>query len=499
VTSDTSPPPAASSAHNGVPRPDRELPAEPADLTVTEAVWLLQRRELSARELLGSCLRRIDQRNGSVSFGGDADSVNAWIRLYPEDASNAAARADERLRGGDAPPLTGVPLGLKDLYAVAGKPVTASSKVMPTTPATRSCLVWEHLERAGMVLVGHTHTHEFACGGTTDQTGNPWDLRHSPGGSSGGSGAALAAGMVPAATGTDTLGSLRIPSSYCGVSTIKPTRTLVPIQGVVPCATTLDHCGPMARTLMDVAVLLPAMAGADPTQAPTALHAWPQWRFLTPRPSGRPLEGNTVLVSPRTAQATGEVTERMDAVAALLDQLGARVVDGVGEEAPPAFDQEHVFDIMAADIFCYHEQFTGKLDLYRKDVADTVRLGMESPAKAHHYARWQDHRGAVTAAWSGWFAASGVDFVVEPTMLSTAVPRAIGDQPGDDVTRFELLTCFWDYLGFPATSLPAGLGGDSGLPVGVSLIGPAGSDQRVLQASIDLQAHLGIPIAPPAA
>ena len=158
-----------------------------------------------------------------------------------------AARADVSLARGGAAALCGIPIGLKDLYGVAGKPLTASSLLLDEVP-TESCDVWKRLEAAGMVLLGHTHTHEFAWGGTTDQVGNPWSLDRTAGGSSGGSAAALAARMVPAATGTDTAGSLRIPSALSGTSTIKPTRGLVSLRGVVPLSPGLDHGGPMART-----------------------------------------------------------------------------------------------------------------------------------------------------------------------------------------------------------------------------------------------------------
>ena len=117
--------------------------------------------------------------------------MNAWVRVYEEDALEAAARADERLAAGHATELCGIPIGLKDLYAVAGKPLTASSRVLDEVP-DRDCDAWASLSAAGMVLLGHLHTHEFACGGTTDQVGNPWSLERSAGGSSGGSGAALA-------------------------------------------------------------------------------------------------------------------------------------------------------------------------------------------------------------------------------------------------------------------------------------------------------------------
>ncbi|MGZ4440616.1 MAG: amidase, partial [Gaiellaceae bacterium] len=244
----------------------------PADLTVTEASALLAGRKLGAVELAEACLARIRERDGTHSFEGDSGSINAWIRVYEDDALAAAARADERLARGDAPALCGIPIGLKDIYAVAGKPLTASSRLLDEVPE-RSCDAWERLEAEGMVLLGHLHTHEFAAGGTTDQVGNPWALDRSAGGESGGSGAALAARMTPAATGTDTAGSLRIPSAFCGTSTIKPTRGLVSMRGIVPLAESLDHAGPMARTLADCAPLLAAMAGPDPGRPASALAA----------------------------------------------------------------------------------------------------------------------------------------------------------------------------------------------------------------------------------
>jgi aspartyl-tRNA(Asn)/glutamyl-tRNA(Gln) amidotransferase subunit A len=257
-------------------RPDtlEHVPAGPADLGVVESATLLRSRELSSSELVTACLRRIEERDGTHSADGDATSINAWVRVYPDDALRAAANADTRLTAkaqrelGPPPPLLGVPIGLKDLYAVAGKPLTASSTLYNETPDDDSD-AWRRLRDAGMVLLGHTHTHEFAAGGTTDQVGNPWSLDRSAGGSSGGSAAALAARMVPAATGTDTAGSLRIPSALCATSTIKPTRNLVSISGVVPLAPSLDHCGPMARSssiARRCSPSWPALTSATPQQ-----------------------------------------------------------------------------------------------------------------------------------------------------------------------------------------------------------------------------------------
>ena len=201
---------------------------DPADLGVLEASALLHGRALSSAELTEACLARIEQRNGGPpTFEGAPDAVNAWVRLYPDHARESARAADERLTRGNAPALCGIPLGLKDLYGMEGRPLTASSRVLEGNVAGADAEVWARLRRQGMVALGHTHTHEFAAGGTTDQVGNPWALDRVVGGSSGGSAAALAAGMTPAALGSDTCGSLRIPASCCGTSAIKPTHGLL--------------------------------------------------------------------------------------------------------------------------------------------------------------------------------------------------------------------------------------------------------------------------------
>src|SRR4051812_38132557 len=140
----------------------------PADLGVLDAAGALARRDVSAQELTDACLERIRERDGTHSHDGDPESINAWVRVYEEDAREASAAADERLARGEAPLLCGIPIGLRALYGVAGKPVTASSAVLAEVPE-RDCDAWARLRAEGMVLLGHLHTHEFACGGTTDQ------------------------------------------------------------------------------------------------------------------------------------------------------------------------------------------------------------------------------------------------------------------------------------------------------------------------------------------
>src|SRR5579884_3738871 len=280
--------------------------SDPADLGVLEAAELLRTRELSSAELTDACLRRIEERNGgSPTLDGAPEAVNAWVRLYPDLAREQARKADERrAHDGDASPLLcGIPIGVKDLYAVKGLPLTASSRVLDAdAPAAEDSVAWAALRAQGMVLLGHTHTHEFAAGGTTDQVGNPHALHLIAGGSSGGSAAALAARMTPAALGSDTCGSLRIPSACCGTSAIKPTHGRLPLHGVIPLAPSLDHPGPMCRTVADCSAVLEAMArgGAetDPRMPPPApLGAMP----TAPGAGPRPLAGLTVALTDRTA------------------------------------------------------------------------------------------------------------------------------------------------------------------------------------------------------
>jgi len=464
--------------------------SHPADLGIVDAAEQLARRRLSATELVSACLGRIHERDGSHSHDGDPDSINAWIRVYEEDALEAAAAADAQLATGDASRLCGIPIGLKDLYAVAGKPLTASSRLLNEVPAG-DCDVWVRLRAAGMVLLGHLHTHEFAAGGTTDQVGSPWGLDRTPGGSSGGSGAALAARMVPAATGTETAGSLRIPAAFSGISSIKPTRDLVSMAGIVPLAPSLDHAGPMARTLDDCALLLTAMVGPDRGDVSSALHLLPA--ELPPRGGAKPLAGVRVVISPRLELVTidPEVADAFGAALATCRLLGAEVVDA---RPDVALDLGGDFlDVLTSDLLPYHRRFDGRRELYRQSTREWVEEGERRAVSAEAYVGIQVRRRELTAVWSDWFAEQRISLVIEPTVPIVAPVRGWGyDHAGTDY-EFISLTHYWDWTGFPAVALPAGVGSRSGLPVGISLIGPAGSDWELLSVGIALQRELGVP------
>ena len=438
--------------------------SDPGDLNVVEAIELLRGRDLSSRELTDACLARIRERDGTHSFDGDPASINAWVRVYEDDARASASRADERLARGDAPPLCGVPIGLKDLYSVAGKPVTASSRVLADVP-DHDCDAWARLAAAGMVLLGHVHTHEFAAGGTTDQVGNPWSLDRSAGGSSGGSAAALVSHTTPAATGTDTAGSLRIPSALCGTSTIKPTRGLVSMRGIVPLGTTLDHAGPMARTVADCEPLLAALAATSP----------PRRR--------RPLR--RVALSPRLGELDPDVAENFERALEEVPLVPA---------PPPAVPLDagaELLDLVTAEMLAWHRRFDGRRDLYRPSVRGFLEHAERRAMTAEEYVAVQARRTELTAVWVDWFTEHRVDAIVEPTVPIVARPRGAGyDEPFTDVAEISL-THYWDWTGFPVVALPSGVGRRSGLPTGVSLIGPPGADWDLLAAGVALQRELG--------
>jgi aspartyl-tRNA(Asn)/glutamyl-tRNA(Gln) amidotransferase subunit A len=461
-------------------------------LGVAEASELLAERRVSATELAQALLARIAEVDGPHSHEGDPGSINAWVRVYEEDALAAAGRADTRLsaeavrRDGAADALTGVPIGLKDLYGVAGKPLTASSSLLHDVPE-RDCDVWSRLSAAGMVLLGHLHTHEFAAGGTTDQVGSPWDLARSPGGSSGGSAAALAARTTPAATGTDTAGSLRIPSACSGTSALKPTRGLVSLRGVVPLAWSLDHAGPMARSLADCALLLAALAGPDARRAESALHA-------APAPGAREIAGARLAVSPRlgSVELDADVAAGLDAALDACHRLGAELVAPPPPDLPDAVGEDFV-DVLTTEMLVYHRRFDDRRDGYRPALREWVETGERRALSAEDYVAAQARRLEATGGWSTWLSEHRIDAVLEPTIPIVAPLRGDGyDHAGTDYALISL-THLWDWTGFPVAALPAGVGSESGLPVGVSLVGRAGADWELLALGVALQAELGVP------
>jgi aspartyl-tRNA(Asn)/glutamyl-tRNA(Gln) amidotransferase subunit A len=483
---------AAGSRRRRVTLPDADrvaaAHADPADLGVLEAAALLQAGRLSSRELTEACLARIGRRDPALT---------AWARVYPDLALQLAERADARLarsalrRSAPPPLLCGVPLGLKDLFAVAGRELTAGSQVLAGHVAPQDSTVVARLRDAGMPLLGHLQMAEFAFANDTPQTGNPYDPGRSPGGSSGGSAAALAARTVPAALGTDTGGSVRLPSSACNTSAIKPTYGLVSTHGVIPLLWNHDHVGPMARSVSDCALLLSSMAGTDPQDPASLAHPPPAARYPTaPRPGRTPLRGVRVgvLRVPEDASLPRAIADVVERARGELAALGATLVPVM----PPADTVDVAAALaMTVEIDLYHRQFfPARAADYSLAVAERLAeyRAIAAQALAVDYLRFQRQRAQYVRAWNEAFEAQRLDALVQTCVDRETPPRgaagrwAVPTSPGE-TGPVEM----WNRTGFPVVAVPAGVSAATGMPVGIQLVGRPGGEAPLLQLAIDYQ------------
>jgi aspartyl-tRNA(Asn)/glutamyl-tRNA(Gln) amidotransferase subunit A len=488
------------------PGPIYAAKANPADLTVLEAASLLQAGKLSSAELTAACQARISERNGAISFTGSDSEINAWIRTYPEIASTTAAAADARLakqrrHHRHAPALTGVPIGLKDLYAVKGLPVTASSKILGGDLATGENAIagnvasgdataWRRLEDAGMVLLGHAHTDEFAFLAVTPQCGNPWDTTLITGGSSGGPAAALASRMTPAALGSDTLGSLRVPAAFCGVSSIKPTFGLISAYGVIPLCWSLDTCGPMARTVADCALMLEALAGADANDPSTDIAEAPPKRYPTlPRRGTTPLKGTRIAVPNNLGTPEAGPAEIFARTQSELTSLGATVV----ELALPPNPFSEVGLIQAyTDALSYHQQwYPSQAERYKAPASEVLAACTALNTTALEYLTIMRTRAAYQVTWKQFLADNKLDAAAVLISLADPVSRSslATGSPLTNPENTNLLTFMFSYLGFPTVTVPGGISTATQLPVGIQIAGAPFSETSLIQLAIDLQAH----------
>ncbi len=431
---------------------------DPADLTLVDLLPLLEARSLSARELLDACLARVERHE---------PQVRAFVVLTPERARDAAERADEaRAAGRPTGPLAGVPVAMKDLYLTAGVPTTASSRVLEGHDPGTDSAVWARLRDAGAGLLGKTTLHEFAYGTGSHPTRNPWDLSRTPGGSSGGSGAALAARMVPVATGSDTGGSLRIPAAACGVSSLRPTQGRVSTYGALPLSRSLDTAGPMARRLRDVSLLLRLLAGHDPRVPGSLDEPVPAYPDAAPED----------LTGVRIGLATRWSWDDVDACVATtcrsaLDRLVARGAELVAFDPPADTEELMAFPgaygaLQSPDALEHHAELLaerrhlyGAAVLQRLEQAGEITPEQSEQARRDR-ARWQRE-------WRALVAQHRLDAVAHPTLPE---PPPVQPDEGRGTGASLRTTRAWSVLGFPALSVPAGLD-ERGLPVGLELAG----------------------------
>lgn len=446
-----------------------------ANLTIREASASFRAGTLSPTDLTESLLDAIARRNPQLM---------AYLRVTSDMARSQARAATSALGSGARPGLlVGIPLGLKDLYDVAGVPTTAGSPIPNGEPASADSAVAAQLRAEGAVFLGKHHLHEWALGVTTNNPHfgpcrNPWDQSRVPGGSSGGSGAALAAGLCLGAFGSDTGGSIRVPASLCGVVGLKPTAGRVSLRGVIPLSWSLDHAGPMARTVEDAALLLKAVDAHDPLD-PASVDA-PREDPTARLQAG--VGGLRILVPERHffESSESEVADAVLAALLALERAGARLerVALPGVESLAAANAT----IILADAATYHaDHLRDRPGDIGEDVLARLRNGQSTEATAYARAR------RTGVEWRRRFETLLDDrsVLATPTTPITAPPIE-GTEAVSAAARLTSLTGPFNLTGLPALSVPCGFAGD-GLPVGLQLVGRPWADGLVLQVGAAYQ------------
>lgn len=438
-------------------------------LSLSEAAELVRTKKISPVELTQECLKRIEQQN---------PRLNAFITVTAETALAQAREAEAEIqRGLWRGPLHGIPLALKDLVDTAGVPTTAASALFKNRVPTEDAEIVRRLKAAGAVLLGKLNMHECAFGGSSvisayGPVRNPWAPEYSSGGSSGGSAAAVAAGLCFGAIGSDTGGSIRQPAGYCGIVGLKPTYGRVSTRGVIPLSWSLDHLGPMTRTVRDAALMLQTLAGYDAEDTASVNLPVPDYTELLGK------ETSFRLGVPRAyfyEDLNPEIQAAMTAALAVLEKLTASKRD---VEIPTG--NEAALPVLSAEAYAYHQENVAKHpELYHPATLKRIRGGAEISAGAYIAARRQIEQ--LRRATPKTF--ESVDILVTPT--SPVPPFRISELVGDlDTLRAKEILMLrntrpFNAIGLPTISVPCGFT-NAGLPIGLQLTGPAGGEAAVL-------------------
>jgi aspartyl-tRNA(Asn)/glutamyl-tRNA(Gln) amidotransferase subunit A len=421
------------------------LVTDPADLDIASSAKAIASGELSPSELTAACFSRIEELE---------PTIKAFVTLDREGAQEQARKLTEELaRSGPRSPLHGVPVGIKDLVDVEGLPTTASSRVLEGNLASSDATVVADLRAAGAVIVGKTNTQEFAYGVVSAPTRNPWDPSRIPGGSSGGTAAAIAAGMTLGGIGTDTAGSIRIPASLCGIGGLKPRPDVISLDGVIPLSPSLDACGPMARTVSDLQLLFEAIGGRPGEHDPQRL------RVAVPESSD-------------VAGASPEVARAVDsAVASIVDAGPGRVT--VDLEPFGEWDKPRSMTLMreALEVHRSRGWYPQRSDRYSDETLGSLRYAEQlTPEKVEAF------RAPLAGLMANLNAVfDHADVLALPTTQVTA-PTVEESAARDDGHRTPVVRNLTRICGpvnvcrLAALSIPCGFD-DNGLPIGLHLVG----------------------------
>jgi aspartyl-tRNA(Asn)/glutamyl-tRNA(Gln) amidotransferase subunit A len=445
--------------------------SELAFLSIEQGARLLRRKEISPVDLANAALARIERWN---------PDLHVFLTVLAESALRQARLAErEIVRRGPRSPLHGIPISLKDNLWTRGIRTTAGSKILADFVPSEDSHVAAGLARAGTILLGKTNMHEFAYGITGENqhygsSRNPWAPERISGGSSGGSAVAVATGMGFASVGTDTGGSIRIPSSLCGIVGLKPTFGLVSVAGVIPLATSFDHAGPMARSVTDACILLEAIAGKYPKG-----ETRPDYRKL-----GRNRPRSFRIGWPKDCffeRVDDKVRRLIEAAAKKFETLGAHI-----EEVPlprVADSIDEATNLVVAEASYYHESqgyYPARVAEYDEDVRERLKSG--HGLLAVDYLRAIAKRKEIEEDFAA--ALDQVDVIIAPTSPIPATPIGANEVQiagGTEPVRPTLLrlTRPGNLTGLPALSIPCGFTRE-GLPVGMQLIGPRWGEARLL-------------------
>ncbi|MBA2652486.1 MAG: Asp-tRNA(Asn)/Glu-tRNA(Gln) amidotransferase subunit GatA [Tatlockia sp.] len=462
-------------------------------LSLSELIAGLRQGEFSSKELTQHCLNRIQQFK----------SLNAFISIDEEQALVAADKADKWIKTGQAKALTGIPMAHKDIFCTNSMPTTCGSKMLEHFYSPYQATVVNKLEEQGSILIGKTNMDEFAMGSANENSyfgavKNPWNIEHVPGGSSGGSAAAVAAGLVPFATGTDTGGSIRQPAAFCGVSGIKPTYGLVSRFGMVAFASSLDQAGPMAASAEDLALILQAMVGFDHKDSTSVNQAIPNYSAAL----NQPIKGLRIGLPSCFFQkeVDSDIQAAIKEAVKIFEQGGATIIELdlslqplwvpcyyviAGAEASSNLSR---FDGVR---FGFHSEIG---DSFREQVTNTRTEGFGMEVKRRIFT-------GTHVLSSGYFddyflqalkirrliqqelqhCLTQVDLIIGPTTPTCAFK--LGEKIADPVQNYlaDVFTVAANLAGLPAMSIPAGF--SKGLPIGMQLISKHFQESLLLQCA----------------